>query len=120
MLSLSVKSFFKIFQEVICQLFALLLEKHKCVKPVICLVLMFRATTSYTEMLKHFAVCISEYRILCGMHILLICLVHVVDEVHLCVQMWTHICKIHFFFFWKEEISGNKCKVSYGPFPALD
>lgn len=63
---------------------------------------MSRATTSYPKMLKHIAVCISKYHILCGMHILLICLVQAVDEIHLCVQMWTHVFKIFFFFFsWK-------------------
>lgn len=81
---------------------------------------MDRATNSYPEMLKHFAACISEYCILCGMQILLVCLVHVVDEVHLCVQMSTRLCKILIFFLiWRAEVRGNKCEVSHGPFPAL-
>lgn len=86
-----------IIEEFVWQISLLLLEKQKCQKTVICLVLMSRATTSFPKMLKHIAVCISEYHILCGMHILLICLVQVVDEVHLCVQMWTHVFKIFFF-----------------------
>lgn len=106
-----------ILEEFIWQFSPLLLEKQKRIKPV-CLFLLSRATTSYPKMLKHIAVCISEYHILCGMHILLVCLAQVVDEVHLCVQMWTHVFKI--FFFLEGEVWGNNCKVSRGPFPAFD
>lgn len=88
---------------------------------------MSKATTLYPEKLKHFEVCVSVYHISCAMHILLICLVHAVDEVHLCVQMWPHVCARSFFLggsflsiFWKGEVRRTECRVSYGPFPAVD
>lgn len=117
-LALVLKAF--IIEEFIWQISPLLLEKQKCKKAAICLVPMSRAKTSFPKMLKHIAVCISEYHILCGMRILLICLVQVVDEVHLCVQMCTHVFKIFFFPFGRGKYGEKICKVSHGPFPALD
>lgn len=77
---------------------------------------MSRAKTSFFKMLKHIAVCVSEYHILCGMHILLICLVQAVDEVHLCVQMWTHVFKIFFFFLGRRKYGETTAKFHMGHF----
>lgn len=71
-----------------------------------CLVLMSRATASYPKWLQCVAVCISVYCSVCSLHILLICLVHVVDEAHLLsVQMWTCLVSVQvpFGFFGREK-----------------